>query len=82
MSGGYDSSLICAVAYMHIPKEILDRPKTGFAIPLDKWLRTELKEKVYEAMDKDFLERQEIIMHELCGIFLYFKCGMSSMYGR
>lgn len=57
---GNQKRILKDVAYMHIPKNILDRPKTGFSIPLDKWLRTELKEKIYDAMDKDFLERQGI----------------------
>lgn len=27
------------VAYKHVPRELLDRPKTGFSIPLAGWLR-------------------------------------------
>jgi asparagine synthase (glutamine-hydrolysing) len=28
----------------HVPRALFDRPKSGFAIPLDRWLRSELKE--------------------------------------
>lgn len=27
------------VLYRYVPKEMMERPKTGFAIPIDKWLR-------------------------------------------
>jgi asparagine synthase (glutamine-hydrolysing) len=28
----------------HVPRTLFDRPKSGFAIPLDRWLRRELRE--------------------------------------
>lgn len=28
----------------HVPRELIDRPKTGFSIPLDQWLRGPLRE--------------------------------------
>ena len=33
-----------------LPEEILGRPKTGFAIPLDKWLREELRDWSHEVI--------------------------------
>lgn len=33
-----------SLLYKHVPKDIIDRPKQGFAIPLDTWLRGELRE--------------------------------------
>jgi asparagine synthase (glutamine-hydrolysing) len=36
--------LLREVCYRHVPHEIIDRPKMGFAIPLDKWLRGPLYE--------------------------------------
>ncbi len=32
------------LAYQYVPRAILDRPKQGFGIPVDAWLRGELKE--------------------------------------
>ena len=33
------------VLYRHVPRELMDRPKTGFSIPIMKWLKErELRE--------------------------------------
>lgn len=32
------------ILYRHVPRELIDRPKMGFAIPLDDWLRGPLRE--------------------------------------
>ena len=32
------------ILYRHVPRKLLERPKQGFAIPLDRWLRGELRE--------------------------------------
>lgn len=35
--------LVRQVLYQHVPAELVDRPKTGFGIPMDDWLRGPLK---------------------------------------
>jgi len=34
--------LVRKILYRHVPRELIDRPKQGFAIPLGRWLRGEL----------------------------------------
>ena len=48
------------LVYEYIPRELLTRPKQGFCVPLDKWLRGALKEQVMDYADRDFLIRQGI----------------------
>jgi len=36
--------LLRQVLYDYVPKELIERPKMGFGIPVDDWLRDELKE--------------------------------------
>lgn len=48
------------IAYDYIPKGFLDRPKVGFGVPLDKWLRGPLKEQLLDYSSYDYLLRQGI----------------------
>lgn len=53
-----------------IPKELYNRPKHGFEVPMLDWLRKELKPKVdKDILDRDFITSQGIFSHEsLTGI--------------
>lgn len=46
------------VLYKHVPKHLIERPKRGFAIPLNKWLRGELKDWAYNLLSQDKLKHQ------------------------
>lgn len=48
------------IAYDYIPRELLERPKVGFGVPLDKWLRGPLKEQLSDYSSYDYLDRQGI----------------------
>ncbi len=52
------------LAYRYIPKHLLDRPKAGFSVPLDRWLRGPLKEQILDWTSYDYLLRQGIFNPE------------------
>lgn len=57
---GNKKRILKALAYDYIPKELLERPKVGFSVPLDKWLRGPLKEQLLDYCNQDFLKHQDI----------------------
>jgi asparagine synthase (glutamine-hydrolysing) len=43
LRGGTGKYLLRQLAYRHVPRALLDRPKQGFAVPIDRWLRGPLR---------------------------------------
>jgi asparagine synthase (glutamine-hydrolysing) len=50
--------LVRQVLYRHVPQQLVDRPKTGFGIPLDAWLRGPLKEWTLDLLSPSRLKSQ------------------------
>ena len=46
------------VLYKYVPKELIERPKAGFAIPIGQWIRGPLREWVEELLDEDRLKNE------------------------
>ncbi len=53
------------ILYDYVPKEMMDRPKKGFGVPLGKWLRTYLKEEVARVSQKSFIEEQGFFNYDV-----------------
>jgi asparagine synthase (glutamine-hydrolysing) len=45
--------LLKQITHKYIPKEIMDRPKMGFGIPIEKWLKNGLNNYVEKYLTKD-----------------------------
>lgn len=59
------------VLYGMVPKELLDRPKRGFGVPLVQWMRNELYGSLMRYADKKILEKQGIFRAEKIHEFIY-----------
>ena len=59
-ASGDKKHILKDIAYDYIPKGLLDRPKVGFGVPLDKWLRGPLREQLTDYSSYEYLARQDI----------------------
>ena len=59
------------IAHDYIPGAMLDRPKTGFGVPIDKWLRGPLKEQVLSYAEVGFLKHQGIFKPDYVNRFIH-----------
>ena len=55
---GEKKAILKDIAYDYIPKELLERPKKGFSVPLDEWLRGPLRAQLTDYINRDRLIRQ------------------------
>ena len=56
------------VLYQHVPAKLIDRPKMGFGVPIDSWLRNELKPWAENLLDRKRLEDEGFFEPDLIRI--------------
>ncbi|MGJ0298309.1 asparagine synthase (glutamine-hydrolyzing) [Aliarcobacter cryaerophilus] len=53
INNGNKKYILKSIVHDYIPKEMMDRPKMGFGIPLNEWFGNELKKYVLEYLDSE-----------------------------
>ena len=57
---GEKKFIIKEIVDKYLPKTMMDRPKMGFGIPIDKWLKNDLKIFTDEYLSDEFIIKQKI----------------------
>jgi|TARA_R110000737_G_scaffold345097_2_gene373188 asparagine synthase (glutamine-hydrolysing) len=55
---GEKKYILKEIVHQYIPKEMMDRPKMGFAIPIANWMQNELKNHVEEYISESKIKEQ------------------------
>ncbi len=57
---GVSKYILRKVLYNHVPRELVDRPKKGFTVPLADWLRGDLRSMMMDYLSPDRLKKDGI----------------------
>jgi asparagine synthase (glutamine-hydrolysing) len=61
LTGGHGKHLLRQVLYRHVPREMIDRPKQGFAVPIGDWLRGRLRDWAGDLLTTAAISRRGLI---------------------
>ncbi len=80
---GISKYILKQILYKYVPEKLFNRPKQGFAIPLNKWLRKELKYLIDEYLNPVTLEHAGFVKPEAVEKLLKdFFDGKDYLYNR
>jgi asparagine synthase (glutamine-hydrolysing) len=80
---GIQKYLLKEVLYQYIPKKLFDRPKQGFAIPLNKWLQTGLRYLIDDYLSQEIIEKHNVVKYsEVKNLIDRFFAGSEYLYNR
>ena len=74
IKNGQGKYLLRKLLYQYVPRELIDRPKQGFAVPIEKWLRGVLSDQLraipgdagfFATFELDAAETSRLIDHFL-----------------
>jgi asparagine synthase (glutamine-hydrolysing) len=57
--------LLRQVLYSLVPRQLVDRPKQGFGVPIELWLRKDLRDWACDLLDERTLRQDGFLNHEL-----------------
>lgn len=64
MQGSGGKRILRDILYEYVPRELVDRPKSGFNIPAERLLKTYLKDELLELSSPEYLNRQGLFHAE------------------
>lgn len=61
LRGNVGKWILRQILYRHVPRELVERPKMGFSVPIDRWLRGPLRGWADDLLSPDELSRTGLI---------------------
>ena len=61
---GVQKRILKDIVHKFVPKKVMERPKSGFSIPLDIWLKNDLRFLINENLDKKSIEESNIFNYD------------------
>jgi len=71
------------VLYQYVPKQLFDRPKQGFAIPLGNWLKTSLRYLIDDYLSEESVNKHGVLNYShIQKLKSEFFSGSGYLYNR
>jgi len=64
IKNGKSKWILRQVLYRYVPKELVERPKMGFGVPIDNWIRDPLRDWAEDLLDEKKIKRDEFLNPE------------------
>jgi asparagine synthase (glutamine-hydrolysing) len=78
LEGNSPKALLLGNLGIQLPKEIVNRPKRGFTLPFERWLRGEMKSIVEDTLLKNNWDRLSISAKAVHNVWNRFQAGETS----
>lgn len=62
--GSTQKMILKDIVHKYVPKKLLDRPKSGFSLPINSWLRTDLSYLLEEYLDSESITETALFKPE------------------
>lgn len=61
---GVGKLILKDILYDYVPRELVERPKMGFGVPIGHWLRNDLRDWAEDLLNSDRIRQQGLLDHE------------------
>lgn len=80
---GVTKYLLKEILFQYVPENYFNRPKQGFAIPLEKWLKNELSFLIHDYLNEKVVKHMGVVKYdEVKKIIELFNNGHDYLYNR